>query len=129
MANLHPAIRETLAAHEGLRMLGFLADDIYVMLKEGVYTKDIYTAVILKTQGKEFYILTGIWNDTIDEFEMAWEEAVYLWNNKLTKPEMDAIWFGSLTQSSPFELVRAIMKKKIVIPMHLQLYGYKKDNN
>lgn len=116
--NLHSAIRETLAAHEGLRMLGFESEDIYVMIQQHPESKLLVSTVILKTQGQEFYITTGIWDLPEDEFIPAWEEAVHAWNNTLTKPEMDEIWYGSAVQQQPVQLTVALHQKGIVSPLH-----------
>lgn len=116
--NMHPAIRESLAAHEALRMLGFQSEDIYLMIQKHPETEQLVPTVILKTQGKQFYITTGIWDRPEEEFYSEWDAACQAWNETLTKPEMDEIWYGSVVQQTPVQLVMALRAKGIVCPKH-----------
>lgn len=109
LRELQTPFKEALACHQGLRRLGFSADDIYVMYSEG------WLYIMLKTQGKEFSIDLGKVNCNEIEFPKIWAEIVEIFN---TGPEELAIliWENSVMKNNVPLISDLIRKKGIMLP-------------
>src|SRR5271170_3263517 len=75
LTELPLVIKEALACHEGLRRLGFKADDIYIILTEG------WLLVSLRAQEKEFNIELGEIDIKEEIFPGFWGQVVERYNS------------------------------------------------
>jgi hypothetical protein len=106
---IHPALREALGIHEGLRRLGYPAGDIFVGLN------DRLVLVILKANGKDFTCEAGIMDGvTNEEFASAWAAAVTTWNDgSLPTGDMERIFKNSIAGSQSVTFLLALVQKGI----------------
>jgi len=103
------------ATHEGLRRLGFSADDIFVLT-----TEDDRLFVQLKTQGKEFNVGVGLLGDlTHERFNEQWLVFVERANSGQFASELLQQIFDRWLQyetGGAMPLMNAIMGKGIHLP-------------
>lgn len=113
--HLRPAIREALAAHEGLRRLGFPPEDIFLRpqtIKKGIHLIHVH----LRVQGHEFNIAVAAFDGEEDELQKQWEKAVTWWNTEATDAQLDEIWSSSMMYRNGQELVAQLLSRGIKIP-------------
>ena len=116
-----PCICEALAMFEALRRLGFSADDIFC----AHYPNE--TAIILKTQGKEFIITCGNSGMSTEKFRSLWTKACAMWNG--TEPGMstkqrEVIFEGSIILrqgGGGLGMVAALQAKGFDVPIMQKL--------
>ena len=110
------AIKEALAAREGLRKLGFSADDIYVRpqsMRKGL----VMVHIFLDIKGEEFNILIDAFDGCPKEFEDQWRAAAEWWNNKATDRELMEIWDNSrMARCGAEPILVQLRKRGIVVP-------------
>jgi len=103
------------ATHEGLRRLGFAADDIFVVTTDA---NEVF--VQLKTQGKEFNVGVGLLGElTREAFEERWPKFVDRINSgKFADDLLQRIFEHWLQHKAggAMPLVNAIMSKGIRLP-------------
>lgn len=88
-AELHPAIREALGAHECFRRIGFTPDQIFVGLQEGV----LFTAVV--RGGRQFAVTSGPCALDLEALLPQWRAACAWWNASSSSDERHEIFEGS----------------------------------
>jgi len=110
------AIKEALAAQEGLRKMGFSSDDIYVR-PQAVRERFVAIHMFLEVQGIEFNILVDVFDGCAAEFTDQWKKAAHWWNNVGTDEQLDEVWKNSTMFRSGAEALAAQLRKRgIMIP-------------
>lgn len=71
-------IEEGLCAMQLLRMLGFSADDLYLIF--GSHKDDQDVSILLKGTDKSFVIQIGVTAETKENFSKKWIDAATAWN-------------------------------------------------
>jgi len=117
---IHPALRGVLGIFEGLRKLGFVADDIYVEVAEtlGLRPDDMMVFVALKTQGREFLVGIAPWpRDKTDDLQTRWAALCAAMNgHEIPQKDMNRIWQESIAFGNFTGFAMAIAHKGIAIP-------------
>ncbi len=104
-AELHPAIREALGAHEGFRRLGFYPAQIFIKPAAG------QLFITVKRDGLEFNACMGSCDLHIDELRSQWGAAVQWWNGPATEEQRDEIFRAALTTKDSVGVIFALMSK------------------
>lgn len=114
-AEIHPAMRLALGAHEGFRKLGFRSDDIFVHLRP-----DHKLLVILRTQGKHVAINCGQVALTDQQFRTTWMAvARAVRENLLSDADLDRIWKESPAYQNSVYFVEALLRSGFKLPINL----------
>lgn len=127
----HRAYRESLGVFEALRRLGFSSDDIYFMVAGANEQGPKQTVMVLRTQGKEFKVITGYLEGSVEEIQDTWVEiATALNDKKIPQEQLDASWRSCMLYLRAAEFVAALVKKGFELPkVQLKLSENKMEIN
>ena len=109
------SIKEALAVHEGLRKVGFEAEDIYVRPQE-LQDGSILVHVSITNKDIEFGIAVGLFNGSRKELESQWEEASRWWNTRATDDQLDDIWENSKMRTAGEGIIEQLVRRGVEIP-------------
>lgn len=114
---ISPTMRAFLGGWEGLRRLGFAADDItFVVARSYELGGDLAAFVLLRTQSKEFKMFCGSVADADEAFQEYQRVATAVSQNEMTLGDLNRIWQESLCAQRPGEFLGALMRKGFQIP-------------
>lgn len=102
---------EALALYEALRTLGFLPDELLL-----VVTDDLTVCMGLRTQGKQLALPCGRWERSMDELPAAWAEKAEWWNTSSTHDAREALWRASYACNNAVALVTELVTKGFSLP-------------
>ena len=123
LADLDPVTAEALACHEALGRLGFVADEIFLVLAlagnpeyaiypAGLAMGDLAVHVELRAQGEEFTITVGAVPGGADDFERRWPAVIETWK-AAPRADVLALWERSVIKQRALELVLGLQHKGI----------------
>lgn len=110
----NPLFIDALGYHEALRRLGFLPDDIYMLIGTG------YVQVVLKQESREFVINVGQSDLPDAELKSTWTTAIEEWNAG-TDAERDVIWTLTKNRMSLLSFAIALKNKGFLLPVETML--------
>lgn len=117
-AEIHPTLRAFIGNWEGLRKLGFQAEDLYCVIQRSVQLGGALGCFVqLLTQGKEFLVDVGPVDMDPMYFEQAYRAVVRaIQAGEIEQDDLDRIWQESAAYRRKTAFVFAIAAKGIMIP-------------
>ena len=120
---INPVLRRVLGCFEGFRKVGFRADDLYCepARSPGLPAGQLAVFITLKTQGQEFRIECGQWDESaVDDLRVQWRATCQAVNaDEVPQADMDRIWQESVIFADSVGFVLALGRKGIRPPKTL----------
>lgn len=114
---IDPSVRTYFGAHEGLRKLGFAADDIFLELASNRIDGKLSAFATLRTQGIEYRMfIAPIENGDSDAFVEKYKRAVdALRDGKVSQADLDKMWGESACHVHSTEFILSLQAKGLKI--------------
>lgn len=114
-SEISPVMRMFMGNRSGFRAAGFSADDLYLQLSRSVELHGTLGCFcVLKTQGKEFFLLCGPVNDE-SAFMREYDE-VCKRQHEISQEDADRIWQESEVYARKVDFLLALQAKGFRIP-------------